>query len=93
MTDKTFMPPPEELIHRWSTESGTKPTMQSAFNYVAYKAAEWGFNEALCPDPNSLKLRALRALSKVESLEVVSIWIGTDALKTIRKAIESLPSH
>lgn len=93
MTDRLFNPPPEELMQRWTLESEKKPTKQAAFNYIAYKAAEWGFNDAMSPDPNSLKSKALRALSKVEDLEVVSVWIGKDALKTIRNAVESLPNN
>lgn len=93
MTEKVFTAPPEELIQRWVAESENRPTMQSAWNYVAFKAAEWGFNSALEIDPNSIKSKALRALSKIEDLSIVPVWIGKDALNNIRTAIESLPNY
>lgn len=90
---RAFVSPPAELIERWVEESKSKPTIQAAYNYMAFKAAEWGFNSAIQPDPSSLKYRALKALDKIQALEVVSIWLGKDSFVTIRQALEKLPNH
>lgn len=90
---KTFTPPPVELIERWSLESEDKPTKQAAFNYIAYKASEWGFNAANEPDPSSLKQRALRGLEKVQSIDVVSVWVGKDVFDVIRAALNKVPDN
>jgi hypothetical protein len=91
--DRKFSPPPEELMYRWMEESRSRPTPEAASNYIAYKASEWGFNDALSPDPNSLKSKALRYLDRIEQLEVVSIWIGKEAITMIREALNSIPNN
>jgi hypothetical protein len=94
MTNKrTFLPPPQELIDRWVKESDSRPTMQTAWSYVVYKSSEWGYNQAFEPHPDSIKAKALRALSKIEALDIVSVWIGKDAVQQIKNALESLPNH
>lgn len=91
--EKEFIPPPVELMERWAEESKSKPTMQSAFGYVAYKAAQWGFNAAREPDPSSLKQRALRGLERIQSIDVVSVWVGKDAFDVIRTALGKVPDN
>jgi hypothetical protein len=91
--EKNFVPPPVELIERWIFESNTKPSMQSAFNYVAHKAAEWGFNVAMEPDPSSLKQQALKGLERIQRIDVVSVWIGRDVFDVIRSALNKLPNN
>lgn len=90
---KKFNPPPKELIERWVIDSKTKPTIESAFNYIAYKSSEWGFNNAMEPDPDSIKSKALRSLDRIQSIDVVSVWIGKDALNVIREALHKLPNN
>ena len=90
---REFCPPPAELMERWAEESKSKPTMQSAFNYVAYKAAQWAFDAAREPDPSSLKQRALRGLERVQSIDVVSVWVGKDVFDVIRTALDKVPDN
>lgn len=89
--EREFVPPPEELLERWIEDSKSKPTLQSAYNYIAYKASEWGFNAALQPDPSSLKQRALRGLERIQGIDVVSVWVGRDVFDTIREALGRIP--
>lgn len=94
MTKKReFCPPPQELLERWIEESKTKPTIQAAYNYVAYKASEWTFNAVTDPDPNSLKQQALRGLERIRNIDVVSVWIGRDVFETIKMALMKLPDN
>lgn len=88
---REFTPPPQELIERWVEESKTKPTVFAAYNYLAYKASEWAHNAALDPDPNSLKQRALHGLQRIQSIDVVSVWIGKDVFDVIKQALDRLP--
>lgn len=90
---REFTPPPKELIERWIDSSKSKPTAESAFNYVAYKAAEWGFGAALEPDPSSLKQRAIKGLQRIEQIDVVSVWVGKDVFDVIRTALKRLPDN
>ena len=90
-SEKQFLPPPQELIERWVEDSKRKPTLISAYNYIAYKSAEWGFNAAKEPDPASLKARALRGLDRIQSIDVVSVWVGKDVFETIKEALSRLP--
>lgn len=90
-TKREFCPPPQELIDRWTDESKLKPTLQSACNYIAYKASEWGYNAAMNPDPNSLKQQALRGLERIQRIDVVSVWIGKDVFDVIRQALDRVP--
>lgn len=94
MTDqRLFVPPPAELRERWIADSKTKPTLDAAHSYLIYKAAEWGFRTAMEPDPTSLKSKALKALDKIQGLEVVSVWLGKDSFNVIRQALEKLPNY
>ena len=88
---REFCPPPQELLERWIEESKTKPTMQAAYNYIAYKSSEWTFNHATQPDPNSLKQQALRGLNRIQAIDVVSVWVGRDIFDTIRLALDKIP--
>jgi len=90
---KEFLPPPVELIERWVEESKTKPTIQSAYNHIAFKSAEWGFSRALEPDPSSLKAKALRGLDRIQKIDVVSVWVGRDVFDTIREGLNRLPNQ
>lgn len=92
-TKREFCPPPQELLERWIEESNSKPTLNSAYNYIAYKSSEWAFNVATSPDPNSLKQQALRGLERIQNIDVVSVWIGKDVFETIRTALERLPDN
>lgn len=67
--------------------------MQSAYNYIAYKASEWAFNTATSPDPNSIKQQALRGLERIQNIDVVSVWIGRDVFDVIRTALSRLPDN
>jgi hypothetical protein len=78
-------------MERWGEEAKAKPTMQSGFNYLGYKAAEWGFNYAMEPDPTSLKAKALRGLDRIQKIDVVPVWIGKDVFDTIREALNRIP--
>lgn len=89
--EKRFTPPPQELIERWVEDSKRKPTLQSAYNYIAFKSSEWGFNLAKEPDPASLKARALRGLDRIQKIDVVSVWVGKDVFDTIKEALHKLP--
>ena len=91
--EKEFISPPAELMERWVEESKTKPTMQSALRYVAYKAAQWGFDAAREPDPSSLRQRALRGLERIQSIDVVSVWVGKDVFDVIRTALSKVPDN
>lgn len=90
---KTVPKPPQELLERWIEESKRKPTLQSAYGHIANKASEWGFVVAMEPDPNSLKQRALRGLDRIQSIDVVSVWVGKDVFDLIRTALGRLPDN
>lgn len=90
---REFCPPPQELLERWVEESKTKPTIQAAYNYIAYKASEWSYNIATNPDPNSLKQQALRGLERIKNIDVVSVWIGKDVFDVIKRALDKLPDN
>ena len=89
---RKFTPPPQELIDRWVLESDDRPTTQTAWSFVVDKAAKWAFDRATEPNPDGLKAKALRALSRIEALDIVSVWIGKDAVRSIRSALESMPN-
>lgn len=89
---KRFTVPPQELIDRWISESDGRPTTQTAWSFVVEKAARWGFDRAKEPDPEGIKGKALRALARIEALEIVSVWIGRDAIASIKTALNSIPN-
>jgi hypothetical protein len=90
---RQFSQPPRELLEQWVEEADQKLTTLEACQHVAQKASEWGFATALCPDPNSLKQRALRGLERIKNLGVVSTWVGKDVFQVIEEALESLPDN